>query len=356
MIQDKYEKYRFLYEYGNPIIKNEAALYLDEQKEELRINMVKSPEVQYWIECLHYFISKPQVHNAADTCFENAMHKLISYGIKEYDERRIRDVNLFILDYINTSYNNFFDTVNVTILASWLAYMGYKENIVIDILKRRVDAVYSFVKNKDYNIYTDTKGFPVIPKARAMHPLVKPELYEYNVWKLPTIHDFFAFALLTKLINDEPIQQKIDVILDYIFDERYQRLYSGYGLMLDMKRRYYSMGWSMHLYRYFDNSSTDDNALVWQMALMSNFKRARETTWFKTNLEYLEGFEKDGLYEFPASYLREEKNKYYVLGYHMGLGEAKKNKMRLKLESTAWMLRIYHSSRCCYNFARSCLL
>lgn len=347
-MQDITEMYTFLYEYGNPIIKNEAAIHLGIHTDELRLSMVRCPEVQYWIECLHYFITKPQVHNGTDTCFENAMHKLLSYGVNESDDRRIREVNAFILKILENKHDNkyFFDSVNATILASWLAGMGYTGKIVTGILKERVDAVYSFVKKKDYNIYTDPKGYPAIPKARAMHPLVKPEAYENNVWRLPTIHDIFAYIQLSGIVKDEQVQQKIDVILEYIFDERYQRLYNGYGLMLVPPNKYYSMGWSMHLCRYFENGQTDNSAIVWQMALMSNFMKARETEWFKNNLEYLGSFEKDGLYEFPASLLREEKNRYYVLGYHMGLGETKKNKLRIKLESTAWMLRIIDSGRC----------
>lgn len=389
-MQDIYDKYKFLYEYGNPIIKNEAAIYLGEHEDNLRLNMLKCPEVQYWINCLHYFITKPQIHNGADTCFENAMHKLVSYGVKEKDDKRIQEVNTFILELLDSVLDNqtFFDSVNATILASWLACMGHTEKIVIDILQDRVDKVYSFVKDKDYNIHVDPKGFPAIPKARAMHPLVNPKLYENNIWRLPTIHDIFAYTQLSGLLpEDDQTQQKIDTIIEYIFDERYQRLYIGYGLMLVPPNKYYSMGWSMHLCRYFestkaenstkaeskmteimpaDNTSTekasaenktainttkentpiDNTALVWQMALMSNFKKARETKWFKNNLEHLKSFEKDGIYQFPPSYLREEKNKYYVIGCHMGLGEEKKNKMRIKLESTAWMLRIIDNGRC----------
>ncbi|NLK12474.1 MAG: hypothetical protein GX312_02675 [Candidatus Phytoplasma sp.] len=349
MDQNIYEMYKFLYEYGNPIIVNEAAKYIGVHKEELRQGMLESPKVQYWIDCLHHFKDKPQVHNAADICFENAMHKLLSYGVREADDKRIHEINTFILEFLNSivGYQNFFDSVNATILASWLACMGHTETIIIDVLRERVEFVYSFVKHKDYNIHVDPKGFPAIPKTRAMHPLVNPKLYENNIWRLPTIHDIFAYAHLPKILHDDKqIQRKIDAILEYIFDERYQRLYSGYGLMLVPPNRYYGMGWSMHLCRYFENNSMDSDGIVWQMALMSNFKKARETEWFKNNLEHLKSFKKDEVYEFPASYLMEVKNKYYVLGYHMGLGENRKKNLSKKLESTAWMLRIIHNNRC----------
>lgn len=341
--QELRTKYQFLYEQGQAIIKNEAAHFLGLKTDELRLQMVKSPEVQYWIGCLHHFVIKPQVHNAADTCFENAMHKLLSYGIREADDQRIKEVNRFIVELLssNTGNESFFNSVNTTILASWLAYMGYSESIVIEILRERVDTVYSFTRQCDYDIYIDPRGFPSIPKARAMHPFVKPELYAGNVWRLPTIHDVFAYANLPEIMHgEEGLQHKIDTILEYIMDERYQKLYRGYGLMLVPPRIYYSMGWSVHLSRYSEDSPIGSNEIVWQMELMSHFEKARDTAWFQNNLMHLKSFERDGICEFPTEYLQEARNKYYVNGCHMGLGEDRKRKLSKKIESTAWMLRI----------------
>ena len=338
--------YKLLYEHGKPIIKNEAAKFLEIQTEEIKLQMLKSTEVQYWISCLHQFLVKPQVHNAADTCFENAMHKLLSYGVREADDKRIQEVNVFIVELMNSNIGNLslFDFGSITILASWLACMGHTEPIVIDVIREHMNVVYSFAKHRDYDITIDPEGFPTIPKARAMHPLVKPELYEGNIWRLPTIHDIFAYANLpSQLREDEHIQHKIDTILEYILDERYQQLNRGYGLMLVPPNKYYSMGWSMHLHRYFIDTPIDNDGIVWQMELMSHFKKARESEWFINNLEHLQSFEKDGMYEFPVDYLQEGKNKYYVLGCHMGLGEDRKLKLSRKLESTAWMLRIMNN-------------
>lgn len=340
---DTKNKYEYLYEHGQAIIKNEAAHFLGNQTKELRQQMIKSPEVQYWIDCLYHFIIKPQVHNAADTCFENAMHKLLSFGIRETDDQRIQEVNKYILCFMNSNIDNvsFCNSINTTILASWLACMEYTESIVADILRERIDEVYSFTKHRDYNIHIDTKDFPLVPKARAMNPLVKPDLYAGNVWRLPTIHDVFAYAHLPEMMyRDESIQKKIDVILEFIMDERYQQLYRGYGLMLVPPNKYYSMGWSMHLSRYSGDNLIGENEIVFQMELMPHFKKVRESTWFMNNLEYLKSYEMNGAYEFPSEYLQEAKNKYYVIGCHKGLGEDRRKKAGKKLESTAWMLRI----------------
>ena len=130
--------------------------------------------------------------------------------------------------------------------------MGHQDKLVTDVIAERVHVVHEFIRKKNYDIYVDPVGYPTIPKQRAMHPLVNPVLYEKNVWKLPTVHDIFAFANLPEALRNSSIQSKIDDIIEYILDERYQRLYRGYGLMLVPPRAYYYMGWSVHLDHYFD--------------------------------------------------------------------------------------------------------
>jgi hypothetical protein len=220
--------------------------------------------------------------------------------------------------------------------------MGYEEQVVTDLLRERIEAVYDFAKEGNYDIYVKPEGYPAIPKARADHSLVDPSLYGNEIWKLPTVHDVFAYANLPAVLRKEPrIQKKIDVIIRYILDERYQRLPRGYGLMLVYPDKYYSMGWSVHLDHYFkDNARMGIDGVVWAMELMSHFGAARESEWFKRTLEHLEQYEKDGLYEFPACYLSEGTDKYYVGGGHMGLGENRRERKGLTIESTAWMMRI----------------
>lgn len=343
MDNDVRAQYNFLYENAQSIIKNEAAISLGIQTDDLRVKMVGHQDVQYWIGCLQQFMKKPQVHNSSDVCLENSMHKLFSFGVRETDDKRIFEVNQFMLELMRSNEGNqrFYDTINPTIAASWLACMGHEEHIVIDVLRERVEAVYSFIKSYDYNIYVNSEDYPRIPADRAMHPLVNPCLYEGNVWKLPTVHDIFAYIHLPGILReDDKIQQKIDAIVEYIMDERYQNLHMGYGLMLIRPNKYYGMGWSVHLDRYFKDRYSHPYGVVWNMELMSHFRKARESEWFKNTLNHLRGFEKDSIFEFSTEYLIEGKNRYYVGGGHMGLGEDRKKKQSRKIESTAWMLRI----------------
>ncbi len=343
-MEDKVRKaYQYLYDNAGSIIRYEAAKALGMDSAELRSEMAGHPEVQYWLECSRRFIQMPVVHNSFDTCLENWMHKLLSFGVSESDDVQLKDINTFILDHIKSNMGvNPFDNFCYVIEASWLACMGYEDKAVTDLIRDRVEIIHSFVRDRNYDIYISPKGYPSIPKARAIHPLVDPRLYENGQWKLPTVHDIFAFANLPGVLRNDPyINDKIEDIIEYILDERYQRLNRGYGLMLVPPDKYYSMGWSVHLDRFYetDNEASSDGVVL-SMELMSHFKAARRSEWFKKTLRHLETFESNGLYRFPPAYLHEGKNKYYVLGGHMGLGENRKIRASLLLESTAWMMRI----------------
>ena len=70
---------------------------------------------------------------------------------------------------------------------------------------------------------------------------------------------------------------------------------------------------------------------------------AARSAWFAFALNYLDAFCTDrGTWCFPRDYLVEKGKSggCYVLGYHMGLGESRRNKIALELESTYYMLSI----------------
>ncbi len=175
---------------------------------------------------------------------------------------------------------------------------------------------------------------------------MNPALYEGNKWRLPTVHDLFAYARLpNRLKNAAGLRDKIEAIITYILDERYQRLHRGYGLMLAPPNRYYSMGWSVHLSRYpgVDLSGINtglNRSIVWEMELLSHFETAWRSQWFEQNIAHLNSFAAGDRWVFPKEYLHESAKQYYVGGGHMGLGESRRGKLWCAVESTAWMLRI----------------
>ena len=325
--------YRFLYDHAKPIVKHEAAAALGLGTDALRAERIACPEVQYWIGRLHLFTGSPQVHNADDHCLENAMHKLASFGVAEGDDPRIGETNRFILNLLQARRGDlrFYDTINPTIAASWLAYAGHSEPLVMELLRERIELVYDFVRKKDYGLYVLPDGYPAIPAARRGAPLVDPALYEGNRWRLPTVHDLFAFAHLPPSLSGDPeLAPKIDAIAAYILDDRYQRLHPGYGLMLVPPNRYYAMGWSVQLSGWFEDRPLAGASLLWCMDLMAPFAPARQSAWFQRMLRHLEAQGSDGIYEFPKEYLKEAHRSYYVGGGAHGPGRGQKTKKLAK--------------------------
>jgi hypothetical protein len=103
------------------------------------------------------------------------------------------------------------------------------------------------------------------------------------------------------------------------------------------------MGWSVHVPGYTDMPPDDPTMLVLYMELLAHFTLAVESYWFASGIEYLDSFRTaQGTWRFPRESLLEKGKSggYYVQGYHMGLGENRRKKISLELESTFRMLRI----------------
>ena len=65
------------------------------------------------------------------------------------------------------------------------------------------------------------------------------------------IHIVYMVASVLFIIGIMAITQlKIDTVVAYVLHPDYQALEEGYGVMRAGKRRYYSMGWSVHLPGY----------------------------------------------------------------------------------------------------------
>lgn len=342
----------WLYDAGNPIIKLWAAERLGApftELESLRVEMLNHTAVQYWLGCLRSFSEKPIVHNSFDTCLENSMRKILLFGVRESDFAELKEFNAFTLDRLQyqLAHPYWMNPVEYTILASWLAAMGHDEPAVAETILERLESSTQFEALGGSDMYTDPVGYPSIPAARRGRPLIRPAYYEGNRYRFPLVYDLFAYANLPpSLAGRKDVNVKIDSVLQTSMNENYQRLPWGYGLLFIPPNKYYGMGWSLHLPRYFegDANSVPDGDAVWWAEAMSRFPEATRSEWFRGMLVHLEGFRtKDGFWKFPAQYLCEGPAHYFVGGGHMGLGENRKETAALKMESTAWLLRIYEN-------------
>ena len=72
-------------------------------------------------------------------------------------------------------------------------------------------------------------------------------------YHLPLIHDLYVLANLPAWMVDSSIAAKIDEILRYVLDPRFQAFSPGYGYAwIKDRRTCYSWGWSPHLAGYTD--------------------------------------------------------------------------------------------------------
>jgi hypothetical protein len=233
------------------------------------------------------------------------------------------------------------------LLASYFVRAGYEYDEIISFIKERINLLYKIATDKQFNIHlnaTEILSYPKPPKSWSASPVIRPE-YDpgCNEKPLPLIHDIFCLAYFPKSFIDRDLENKINSIIEYILDERFQALPQGYGLLwYKTNRTYYACGWRPELpCLHNHNSEYEKSILVLYMELMSKFKAARESKWFKNCLNYLEEFKTNkGTYCFPAYFLKDAKNMGYVCGMSMGLGENRKSEKAYEIESTFRMLLI----------------
>jgi hypothetical protein len=184
----------------------------------------------------------------------------------------------------------------------------------------------------NYDVYIDQDTFGDFNNAFRKRPLINPEFNE----PLPKIWDIYALAHWPEILRNDETQFKIDTIVAYILHPDYQALEEGYGVMRAAKRRYYSMGWSVHLPGYDrSGSSLPDYMYVQRVELMAHFRAARSSTWFQDRVRHLRGFQTpEGTYRFPSGYLRESSSGYWVTGAYMRLEENRRVRRSLDLDST----------------------
>jgi hypothetical protein len=230
-------------------------------------------------------------------------------------------------------------------LSSYLVRAGYRYADLLEFIKYRAEALYRNAKEKNVDVYYSEYELSKMPKRPPnwlSTPVLRPEFFG-NKSPLPNIWDVFALAYSPEDRKPVELREQIRGIIEYVLDERFQELPWGYGLVFyNANRRYYGCGWSPRLpgLQGFEDP-LDQATLVLYVDLMSRFLEARDSAWFKCCLEHLETFGTGtGTYCFPKNYLQEKKDQSFVCGGSMGLGENRRTKNALEIESTFRMLLI----------------
>ena len=288
-----------------------------------------------------------QIHGAADRTFESAMGKLITFGCRarmaELD-RRTLPFRRWLRGEVARPKTHPLGTFYPTIVAAFLSMAGYRaEPAVRAIIRRRVESVSRFARKKDYSIYVPWTGQHKMPEVAKGRPLIDPRLYEDGNLRLPWVHDVNALTGLAARQRNDP---RVGAIINYILEPEYQRLSPGYGMLWVKGSQYWVMGWDARLPGYLEKDLSklgryEAAQLVQRTLAMSHFRAAWRHPWLARAVRHLESFRtRDGTYRFPARYLVETSSAYWVSGGRMGLGENRRSRLALELESTFWMLKI----------------
>lgn len=339
----------WLLDNAGPVVRYRAAAELTQGTSSvdlgrLQEDLLASALVRKWLGNL-----KPgHIHNSKDTDFENAMGKLLEFGLKAgmtpFDEKTaaFRQLLSTLLD----APRGMMRLLKAAIVAAGLARAGYgDEEPLRTFLLERLENLHRTTQEAGYDIYIDPNTYGDMPKARrdTNAPLVNPDFSPEGEFRLPYIHDIYALSAFPVDLIDAAVKKKIDAVIRYVLAPEYQALAPGYGLLRAGKRTYYAIGWSVDLpgYRGFEPHVLHAGSLVARIELMAHFPIAREHSWFRNGVEHLESFRTEkGTYLFPRQYLQEAPDRYWVSGAHMGLEEDRRLPRTLEIESTFRMLQI----------------
>ncbi len=359
MMNEK-ELFTWLMDNGGPVIRYRTAnelMTLDKKYDIKRLQeeMLQSRQVQKWLEHLVppvFLLKEPtditpwvlqsgimDLHGSQPTRLENSLTKLADFGLKkgisELD-RRTQPYRKWLTENAEKPIVNVFMKFSLVMLADFLARAGYvDEPAVGNTLKKHLNMVYDFTRKGDYDIYIPNKYLRKLP-------LIKLELTPGGACYLPLIYDIVGWAAYLPEYGTKEEQTKADNIIQYILNENYQKLPWGYGVMGDGTGRTWSLGWSVHVPRYpgIPVKKYMNKSVVHMISLFVNFNAGRQHPWFKESMKHLESYRTEkGTYIFPADYLEEKTNGYWVLGVHMGLEETRRR--NLEVESTFWMAKFH---------------
>jgi hypothetical protein len=309
-------------------------------------DMFASDSVQKWLARITLNPTINGLHGSKPTCWENFMGKLTDLGCHRGMpgvEQRLRPFHDWLRAEVSVPARDGRSVFRHTLVAAFLARAGYVEDgAVTTVIRNRLGTVHDFTKLNSYELYTSLEGYPKPPPNFVGKPLLRPDLVNKGNFRYPLIYDIIALAAYWAQASGNE-KAMISGIIEYIMRGEYHALHHGYGICLNEKGCYNGMGWDAQVPGYPDGVPHGwyQNAFVQRMMLMSRFPVARKHPWFIGGLGHLRTFRADaGTYRFPPQYLQENACGYWLAGKYMGLGESRRNKLALELESTFWMVTL----------------
>lgn len=299
-------RWRLIIDFSWPVAESEAS--------QVKRAVLATEEVQRWLGNL----GGRAIHGSKDTDAENAMAKLVEYGLRA----GIPELDGRMLPYIERGD----PSADAFLIAS-----GYtREPDLAHRFQQRLARLHDVAMRGDYDLYLPSSETSGVPSAWRGKPIYRPE---FTVDSLPSCYDFYALAHWPSRSTAE--RKKIEDVVAYISHADFQNTVGGYLWSRD-RNACHAAG------RAWLACLTPERVILF-LELAARFASARRSEWFDEALASLERHRtKKGTYRFPPESLKEKRNSYYIYqGAHMGLGENRRRRDWLEIESTFRMLNIH---------------
>ncbi|MCL2199265.1 MAG: hypothetical protein FWB80_10105 [Defluviitaleaceae bacterium] len=300
--------------------------------QETMTDLLAVPQTQKRLALLRNLDYK-RVHGSDNTNLENVLPMLVDFGLDYESKVFKREVKPNI--HYDKPHDDFhYDKV---ISTPFLLQAKFPINGLADFAIERINIIYDFTQHMDFAIYDDIKNYPGVPKPFQDRPLIKPELANGTVCKLPMIYDVVSMAEVYTRVSAD-IRAKIDNIISYVISPEYDIVVPMYGILRSEHRKYYAMGWDCK--KPFNDNHGYEYPNLHRLLLYSRFPVAVKSKWFQNAIDFLMQYKTiDGTFIFPKDYLM-EKDGNWILGTHMSLGENRRKKQWSRVESTFYMLKL----------------
>lgn len=303
----------------------------------LQEELIQSDRAIKLMECLK---NRKEYHGATLYAVENSLNMLADMGFHygkgfaEFDEvlKELADE----ARNMSINSNHVLGHLSHMVVVPFLLRAGVRDEWIQEYMKERIGTIHNFVMQNSYDIYDDISKYKGIPKNFQNRPIIRPDLYENGVFKFPLEYDIYGLAYFMPELSAD-MQSKVNDIIAYILDIKFQVIEDGYGTLSD-KKNYWAMGWDPKP----TNLSKDYlyNPILLKVDLLGRFTAAINSEWFLQALELINQYaDRNGIYHFPKSFLT-EKDSCWILGNHMGLGENRRQKNALTIEGTFRALMI----------------
>lgn len=324
----------------------------------LEHELLNHPIVQFWLKNL-----KPHnpakhcsmEHGSFDFCLENAVLKIVQLGLHGGIPSVANALDYYIIKMKNQPLEKpYRGNWDLTFIANFLYIVGINDDYLTKIMTYNLDELFSFIQLKIYDIYLNEEErskLKNVPQQWKEKKFIKPELLRKYSMCYPLIYDIISLHRLYEL-NNLDINNKINAVIEYIStDEFHNIIADGYGICPEADgKTYHSMGWDpkypgwfgveeyMENYTQRQKLNSDRGAGILFFAQnIAKYPTATKTKWFNDLLNCLEKYKTaNNTYIFPKELLL-EKVGYAVGGCHMGLGENRRKKNWLEIESTFYM-------------------